>query len=243
MPLQCLYLQPNIQQPAQTAANRLVQLSEAAGPSTQPAAHSMMLPAQPLTASTRPVVPQSVPQPSAGRQAIIKRRGPYYEPIHGWDGDLPRYSLECRAIAGYPCLAGPSHSYLEHIESRYPQFTVMYQRVERGYMVIWPEAINRKVATDLHGDDELWKQFIELYLLLQSWSQSVPSVRIDRFFPQITRMDVTSNLSVIPRPSLPESPPTGPPAAPRSGHYPRKGPGPRNTPKRMAEERQHRGRM
>jgi hypothetical protein len=77
----------------------------------------------------------------------------------------------------------------------------MYQRAERGYMVIWPEAINRKVATDFHGDD-VWKQFIELYLLLQSWSQLVPSVRIDHFsvnfFLQIIMMDVTSNLSVIP---------------------------------------------
>jgi hypothetical protein len=123
----------------------------------------------------------------------------------------------------------------------------MYQRVERGYIVICPEAINRKVATDLHGDDELWKQFIELYFLLQSWSQLVPSVRIDHFsinfFPQITRMDVTSNLSVIPRPLLPETAPAGPSAALRGGHYQRKGPGPRDTPKRVAEERQHRSRM
>jgi hypothetical protein len=123
----------------------------------------------------------------------------------------------------------------------------MYQRVERGYMVIWPEAINRKVTTDLQGDDELWKQFIELYFLLQSWSQLVPSVRIHHFsinfFPQITRMDVTSNLSVIPRPPLLETAPAGPSAASRSGHYQRKGLVLRDTPKRMAEERQHRSRM
>jgi hypothetical protein len=123
----------------------------------------------------------------------------------------------------------------------------MYQRVERGYMVIWPEAINRKVATDLRGDDELWKHFIELYLLLQSWPQLIPLVRIHHFsvnfFAQTTRMDVTSNLSVFPRPPLLETAPTGPSAASRSGRYQRKGLVPRNTPKRMAEERQHRSRM
>jgi hypothetical protein len=52
--------------------------------------------------------------------------------MHGWDGNLPWYSLECRADTGYPCFAGPGNSYLEHIQSRYRQFKVMYQRVERG---------------------------------------------------------------------------------------------------------------
>jgi hypothetical protein len=32
-------------------------------------------------------------------------------------------------------------------------------------------------------------------------------------------MDVTSNLSVIPQPPLPETAPNGPSAAPRGGHY------------------------
>ena len=93
----------------------------------------MQPPASPSADSTPPVVPQPVLQRSTGHQAIIERRGQYYEAIHGWDGNLPQYSLECRADASYPCFAGPGDSYLEHIQSRYRQFRVMYQRVERGY--------------------------------------------------------------------------------------------------------------
>jgi hypothetical protein len=88
---------------------------------------------QPVHQAAPAVASQAV-QRNAAHQAIIKRKGQYYEPMHGWDGDLPRYSLECRA-AGYPCI-GPGGSYLDHIHNHYDQFRVMYQKVEHGYMAI-----------------------------------------------------------------------------------------------------------
>ena len=80
---------------------------------------------------------------------------------------FPGYSLHCTAERGYPDLVGREQSYINHIQSQYPLFRVMHQGIKRGYMVIWPEAKTPRAAADLAGDEELLKQFIELYLLLK----------------------------------------------------------------------------
>jgi hypothetical protein len=166
--------------------------------------------------------------------------------MHGWDpnSDLPRYVLHCRADNGFPCLVGPKQRFIKYLEDLYPNFKVMYQRIilpriVRGNMILWPEARNCSVGARFHEDDNLWGQFVELYLLLRSWAELSPSVDINQYSQQyFANRRAPINLSVIPRPSRPA--PTGPSAARRGGHFQRKGPGPSNTPKRMAEESRYR---
>jgi hypothetical protein len=66
---------------------------------------------------------------------------------------------------------------LRFLESKYPEFRVMYQRYggQGSHMLLWPEAKDSRVATALGGNDiTLWIKFKELWSLLKKWGVQMP---------------------------------------------------------------------
>jgi hypothetical protein len=53
----------------------------------------------------------------------------------------------------------------------------MFQRVQRGFMIIWVEARSIEQTVALGADPEVWKEFKECWAFLKSWASQEGDAR------------------------------------------------------------------
>ncbi|KAE9368447.1 hypothetical protein N431DRAFT_443887 [Stipitochalara longipes BDJ] len=105
-------------------------------------------------------------------EAILNHKGKDYAPRYGWDEQgLPNYTILCFIGNGFDLLYGSDRKqFLKPVYDAFPKFFIVYQRVRRGFMILWLEAKARYLAAMLAGSGELWGEFKQCWAFLKSWA-------------------------------------------------------------------------
>jgi hypothetical protein len=113
------------------------------------------------------------------RKVLFIKKGAHYAPRHGWDKatGLPIYTILCFARNGFHAFCGEHQEYFNAVRQAFPTFCIMFQRVQRGFMIIWVEARSIEQTVALDTDPEVWKEFKECWAFLKSWASQEGDAR------------------------------------------------------------------
>jgi hypothetical protein len=88
------------------------------------------------------------------------------------------YSIICFANNGFQAFCGKHQQYFNAIKEAFSTFSVMFQKIQRGFMIIWLEARSFEQTVALGTNPELWNSFKECWAFLKSWA-SQPGDAVD----------------------------------------------------------------
>jgi hypothetical protein len=123
----------------------------------------------------QPVIPKRELTPylrDEARKVLFIKKGNHYVPRHGWDRatGLPLYSILCFSRNGFHAFCGEHQEYFNAVRQAFHTFCLMFQKIQRGFMIIWVEARSAEQTVALGTDLELWNEFKECWAFLKSWA-------------------------------------------------------------------------